>query len=37
MHEEFYTMIGPPVGAVWDQLFADSWVEKFDVEIVIVP
>jgi DNA excision repair protein ERCC-3 len=35
--QEIYTLIGPPVGTDWGQLFADGWVEKPDVEIVEVP
>jgi len=35
--QEIYTLIGPPVGTDWGQLFADGWVEKPDVEIMMVP
>jgi DNA excision repair protein ERCC-3 len=34
---EIYTLIGPPVGTDWGTLFAEGWVEKPDVEIVMVP
>lgn len=30
-------LIGPPVGTGWGELFADGWVEKPAVEIVMVP
>jgi DNA excision repair protein ERCC-3 len=34
---EIYTLIGPAVGADWGRLFAEGWVEKPDVELVMVP
>jgi DNA excision repair protein ERCC-3 len=35
--KEIYTLIGPPVGTDWGRLFADGWVSKPDVELVLVP
>lgn len=35
--KEIYTLIGPPIGTDWSQLFEDGWVSKPDVEIKLVP
>jgi len=35
--KEIYTLIGPPVGTNWGKLFADGWVSKPDVEVMMVP
>jgi DNA excision repair protein ERCC-3 len=34
---EIYTLIGPPVGTDWGRLFDEGWVEKPDVELILVP
>lgn len=35
--KEIYTLIGPPLGTDWGSLFAEGWVEKPDVELIMVP
>ena len=35
--KEIYTLIGPPVGSGWGSLFAEGWVAKPEVEIIMVP
>ncbi|WP_430505284.1 DEAD/DEAH box helicase [Haloparvum sp. PAK95] len=35
--EEIYTLIGPPIGADWDKLFAAGFVQEPEVEIRYVP
>jgi DNA excision repair protein ERCC-3 len=35
--KEIYTLIGPPVGSDWGRLFADGYVEKPDIELMLVP
>lgn len=35
--KEIYSLVGPPLGTEWGQLFADGWVEKPDMDIIMVP
>lgn len=35
--KEIYTLIGPPVGTDWGRLFREGFVERPDVELVMVP
>jgi len=35
--EEIFTLIGPPIGADWDKLFAAGFVQEPEVEIRYVP
>lgn len=35
--KQIYTLIGPPVGSDWGELFTEGWVAKPDVDILMVP
>lgn len=35
--KQIYTLIGPPVGSDWGDLFTKGWVAKPDVDILMVP
>jgi len=35
--KQIYTLIGPPVGSNWGELFTEGWVAKPDVDILLVP
>jgi len=35
--KQIYTLIGPPVGSDWGDLFTEGWVAKPDVDILMVP
>ncbi len=35
--KEIYTLIGPPVGTDWGELFSEGWVAKPDVDVVMLP
>lgn len=35
--QQIYTLIGPPIGTDWGTLFSEGWVEKPEVEIIMVP
>lgn len=35
--KEIYTLIGPPVGSDWGNLFTEGWVAKPDVDLLLVP
>lgn len=35
--KQIYTLIGPPVGTDWGALFAEGWVAKPDVDILMIP
>lgn len=35
--QQIYTLIGPPIGTDWGTLFSEGWVEKPEVEILMVP
>lgn len=35
--KEIFTLIGPPVGSDWGRLFSEGYVERPDVELIMVP
>ncbi len=35
--KQIYTLIGPPVGSDWGKLFAEGWVAKPEIDILLVP
>ncbi len=35
--KQIYTLIGPPVGSDWGELFTEGWVAKPDVDLLMVP
>jgi len=35
--KQIYTLIGPPVGMDWGSLFAEEWVARPEVELLMIP